>query len=70
MFPRVSSSYSRGSFCCWENSSILLSHSFSISSKAFDDVGLEGFPLFFVGVVVFIGDEVSICAVESEHQTM
>ena len=38
--------------------------------EAFDDVGFEGLPLFLVGVVVLVGDEVSICAVESEHQTV
>ena len=38
--------------------------------EAFDDVGLEGFSLFLVGVVVLICDEVSVCAVEGEHQTM
>ena len=26
--------------------------------------------MFFVGVVFFIRDEVSICSVEGEHQTM
>ena len=38
--------------------------------EAFDDVGLEGFSLFFVGVLVLICDEVSVCSVEGEHQTM
>ena len=38
--------------------------------KAFDDIGLEGFPLFFVWVLVLICDEISVCAVEGEHQTM
>ena len=38
--------------------------------EAFDDVGLEGFPLFLVWVLVLIRDEVSVCAVEGEHQTM
>ena len=38
--------------------------------EAFDDVGLEGFSLFFVRVLVLICDEVSVCAVECEHQTM
>ena len=38
--------------------------------EAFDDVGLKGFPLFLVRVVVLICDEISVCAVESEHQTM
>ena len=38
--------------------------------EAFDDVGLEGFSLFLVGVVVLIGDEVSVRAMEGEHQAM
>ena len=38
--------------------------------EALDDVSLEGFSLFLVGVVFFIGYEVSVCSVESEHQTM
>ena len=38
--------------------------------EAFDDVGLEGFSLFFVRVVVLIGNEVSVCSVEGEHQAM
>ena len=38
--------------------------------EALDDVSLEGFSLFFVGVVVLICDEISVCSVESEHQTM
>ena len=38
--------------------------------EAFYDVGLEGFSLFLVGVMVLIGDEISVCAVEGEHQTM
>ena len=38
--------------------------------EALDDVGLEGFSLFFIGVVFLIGDEVSICSVEGEHQTV
>ena len=38
--------------------------------EAFDDVGLEGFSLFFVGVVVLICDEVSVCSMEGEHQAM
>ena len=38
--------------------------------EAFDDVGLEGFSLFFVGVLVFVCDEVSVGAVEGEHQAM
>ena len=28
------------------------------------------FSLFLVGVMVLIGDEISVCAVEGEHQTM
>ena len=38
--------------------------------EAFNDVGLEGLSLFLVGVVFLIGDEVSICSVKGEHQTM
>ena len=38
--------------------------------EAFDDVGLEGFSLFLVGVMFFVGDEVSIRSVEGEHQTI
>ena len=38
--------------------------------EAFDNVGLEGFSLFFVGVLVLVFDEVSIGAVEGEHQAM
>ena len=38
--------------------------------EAFNEVGLEGFSLFFVGVVVLISDEVSVCAVKGEHQAM
>ena len=38
--------------------------------EAFDDVGLEGFSLFLVRVVVLVSDEVSVCSVEGEHQTM
>ena len=38
--------------------------------EAFNDVGLEGFSLLLVGVVVLICDEVSVCAMESEHQTV
>ena len=38
--------------------------------EAFDDVGLEGFSLSFVGVLVFVYDEVSVGAVEGEHQAM
>ena len=38
--------------------------------EAFDDVGLEGFSLFFVRVVFLIGDEVSICSVKGEHQAV
>ena len=38
--------------------------------EAFDDVGFEGFSLSFVGVSVFVFDEVSVGAVEGEHQTM
>ena len=35
--------------------------------EALDNVGFEGFSLFLVGVVVFVGDEVSVCSVEGEH---
>ena len=35
--------------------------------EAFDDVGLEGFSLFLVGMVFLIRDKVSICSVEGEH---
>ena len=38
--------------------------------EAFNDVGLEGFSLLLVGVVVLICDEISVCAVEGEHQAM
>ena len=38
--------------------------------EAFNDVGLEGFSLFLVGVVILISDEISVCSVEGEHQTM
>ena len=38
--------------------------------EAFDDVGLEGFSLFLVWVLVLICDEVSVCSVEGEHQTV
>ena len=38
--------------------------------EAFDDVGLEGFSLFLIGMVVLISDEVPVCAMEGEHQAM
>ena len=38
--------------------------------EALDDVGLEGLPLFLVWVLVLVCDEISVCAVEGEHQTM
>ena len=38
--------------------------------EALDDVGLEGFSLFFVGVEVLISDEISVCSMEGEHQAM
>ena len=38
--------------------------------KAFDDVGFQGFSLFLVRMVVLICDEVSVCSVEGEHQTV
>ena len=34
------------------------------------DIGFEGFSLFFVGVSVFVFDEVSVGAVEGEHQAV
>ena len=38
--------------------------------EALDDVGLECLPLFFVRVLVFVYNEISVCAVEGEHQAM
>ena len=38
--------------------------------KGLDDIGFEGFSLSFVGVLVFVSDEVFVGAVEGEHQTM
>ena len=38
--------------------------------EAFNDVGLEGLPLFLIWVLVLICDEISVCAVEGEHQAM
>ena len=38
--------------------------------EAFDDVGLEGLPLSLVWVLVLICDEISVCAVKGEHQTV
>ena len=38
--------------------------------ETLDDVGLEGFSLSFVGVLVLVYDEVSVGAVEGEHQAM
>ena len=38
--------------------------------EALDDIGLEGFPLFFVRVLFLVRDEVSVGAVEGEHQAM
>ena len=38
--------------------------------EAFDDVGLEGFSLSFIGVLVLVFDEVSVGAVKGEHQAM
>ena len=38
--------------------------------EALDDVGFEGFSLFLVGMVFLIGDKVSVCSVEGEHQTV
>ena len=38
--------------------------------EAFNDVGLEGFSLFLVRVLVFVRNEVSVGSVEGEHQTV
>ena len=38
--------------------------------EAFDDVGLEGFSLSFVGVLFLICDEVPVGAVEGGHQAV
>ena len=38
--------------------------------EGLDDVGLEGFSLFFVRVLILIFNEVSVGAMEGEHQTM
>ena len=38
--------------------------------EALDDVSLEGLPLFLVWVLVLICDEISVCAMEGEHQAM
>ena len=38
--------------------------------KTLDDISLQCFPLFLVGVVVLISDEISVCAMEGEHQTV
>ena len=38
--------------------------------EALDDVGFEGFSLFFIWVLVFVFDEVSVGAVEGEHQAV
>ena len=38
--------------------------------EALDDVGFEGLSLFLVWVLVLICDEISVCAVEGEHQAM
>ena len=38
--------------------------------EAFDDVGLQCFSLFLVRVLVLICDEVSVCSVESKHETV
>ena len=38
--------------------------------EGLDDVCLEGFPLFLIRVLVFVCDEVSVGAVEGEHQAV
>ena len=38
--------------------------------EAFDDVGFEGFSLFFIGILVLVFDEVSVGAMEGEHQAV
>ena len=38
--------------------------------EAFDDVGFKGFSLFLVRMLVLVCDEVSVGAVEGEHQAM
>ena len=38
--------------------------------KGFDDVGFEGFSLFFVGVLVLIFDEISVGTMKGEHQAV
>ena len=38
--------------------------------EALDNICLEGFSLFLVWVVFLIGNEVSVCSVEGEHQTV
>ena len=38
--------------------------------EAFDDIGFESFSLFLVWVLVLICDEISVCAMEGEHQAM
>ena len=38
--------------------------------EAFNDVGFQCFSLLFVGVLVFVGDEVSVCSMWGEHQAV
>ena len=38
--------------------------------EAFDDIGFQRLPLFFIGVVFFICDEVSVCLMKGEHQAV
>ena len=38
--------------------------------EGLDNVGFEGFSLFFVRVLFLICDEVPVCAMEGEHQAM
>ena len=60
------------------SSAVFLWYSFEVSEEgqgvylmeAFNDVGLEGLSLFFVGVLVLVYNEVSVGAVEGEHQAV
>ena len=38
--------------------------------ESFDNIGFEGFSLFFVWVLIFVLDEVSVGAMEGEHQAV
>ena len=38
--------------------------------EAFDDISFQCFSLFFVWVMIFVGNEVSVCSVEGEHQAV